>query len=502
VKTRRIVLVQPPKPAFGSGAEGNWEMTRPFALHYLAAALRTKPHCEVQIVDFERRALAGLAEKEALPEGPAALYGVTATTFTRFEAIRLARQIRDRDPGAAVVFGGVHFSHCAEETLRAVPEIDAVVRGEGELALPAMVDTLDRREEWKGLPGVSSRDGAMVVHGPDQSDWTDLDLLPPFEGFALEDYPESLMGHTKKIQAVSVMTSRGCPYRCIFCSKSFTRYRVRNPRLVVDEIVAFRDRLGVKAVNFLDLTFTARPAHVRTLCEELVQRHVGISWWCESRANIHLDLLENMRRAGCVSIALGVESGSPRVLSSIQKDITLEQVKDFCRRAISVGIAVTAYFMYSHPGELPADVHLSLDFLERLQDLGVTVGGFQPAMVFPGSGLEPIARMNGSLPPGFSWTEPYDSELNHLLGQLPSIPIFLDRLRPEELIRFQEEYRSRTGTRNAVKAARGLTWRELAGKATRAVLEGRPTARLLWSPRFYRMWIREQRGKSRGGSER
>jgi len=295
------------------------------------------------------------------------------------------------------------------------------------------------------------------------------------------------------------MTSRGCPYRCVFCSKSFTRYRLRDPRRVVAEILGWRDRLGVRAFNFLDLTFTASPPHVRELCRELRERAAGVSWWCESRANIRLELLEQMREAGCASVALGVESGSPRVLAGIQKDITLGQVEAFCRRAVALGMIVTAYFMYSHPGEEAEDVRLTLAFLDRLQDLGVVVGGFQPAMVFPGSGLEPIARGNGCLPPSFSWAEPYEGELNRALGQLPNVPLFIDRLRPEELLRLHEEYLRRVDAQGAARAAGELSWGALCLRGARALLQGRPTARHLLSPRFYRNLAVERRRRRREG---
>lgn len=492
----RIVLVQPPKPAYGSGAEQDWELARPFSLFYLAAALERAGGHEVSILDLERRDLRGVDPDAALAAHPADLYGITGVTFSRFEAIRVARAARRRSPGAFVVAGGVHFMHCAEDTLRHVPEIDAVARGEGEGTIVSLAAALGAGAGPGGIPGLCLRAaGGDAAGAPTFPLYEDFDSLPPYSRFSPEAYPEYLFGWPERIPAVSVMTSRGCPHHCIFCAKSGSRYRLRAPESVVAELELLRGRFGVACFNFLDLTFTGSPRHVREVCALVRERLPGIRWWCESRVNIPLELLGLMRDAGCVSTAIGVESGSPGVLGRIGKGITTAQVREYCRECARLGIAVTAYFMYSHPGETLADARLTLALIRDLQRMGVGAGSFQPTMIFPGTELERIARASGALPREFSWCEPYDAALNRSLGQLPNVPLYRDLLREEDLLALQEEFRSRATIASAAGEASRLGWGELARKAVRAVVQGRPSAAYLLSPSFHRELLRRRLGR-------
>jgi radical SAM superfamily enzyme YgiQ (UPF0313 family) len=179
--------------------------------------------------------------------------------------------------------------------------------------------------------------------------------------------------------------------------------------------------------------------HAERVCREIISRDMRIKWWCESRADVPLGILETMREAGCVSLSVGVESGSDRVLSMISKGITTEKVLAFCERCNELGIFVTCFFMFSHPGETGADVNLTFNLIHKLKKYPVVrIGTFQPTMIFPGSRLETIARQRNILRSDFSWYEPFDSELSRRLDQIPNIPLFVDLLKPHELIGFHE----------------------------------------------------------------
>ena len=480
-----ILLLQPAKPHSEIEAESHWELARPFSLFYLAAALEAWTTFPAQIADLEKKSTVGISADHFFRRNRAMIYGITSTTFTRFEAIELARYIKNVDSDAKVVVGGVHFSHCAEDTLRNIDEIDFVVRGEGELTFVELVKLLEGGKSFEGLGGVSYRNGKQIIHNPDQRNVLNLDEMPQYERFSWEEYPEYLMDYRERIPALSIMSSRGCPYRCVFCSKALTNYRLRKPASVVDEIVSLKKKFGIEAFNFLDLTFTASEHHVRAICRELIDRNVQIRWWCESRANVNPNLLDLMREAGCVCIALGIESGAPRILAGIQKDISLNQVEEFCRKSTKLGINLSAYFMYSLPGETKEDVIETINFATRLQELGANVPGFQPAMIFPGTQLEKIARMKGILKPDFSWSLHYESALNRQLGQLSNIPIFLDCLRPEDLIELHENFRHRSLFNSVVREAVSMPICELVGRGVKSILSRSPSSKLLFSPRFY-----------------
>ncbi len=425
----QLTLVQPPRPkSTGSAAEEHWELTRPFSLFYLSAALGRRPEYSVRIVDMETRRYKDLPANEIFGDDPSEIFGITATTYTRFEAIDLAKAIKDLHPDALIVAGGVHFGYCAEDTLQHVPEIDVVVRGEGEITIVDLADAISNGRSLESIQGISYRLNGRMISNPDQCMIDDLDSLPVYDQYSWEDYPESVFAYPEKLRAASVMSSRGCPYSCIFCSKRGVTYRLRDANSVCDEIETLKQRYGVEGVNFLDLTLTATPRHARGLCEALRSRDLGLRWWCESRVNLPLELLEEMKSAGCVSIAVGVESGSQEMLSRLKKNVTLDQVRSFCKKCHDLGIYVTAMFIYSLPGEEERDVQETLDFIMELEESEFVSCAIQPAMIYPGTELERMALENGILPKDFSWSSPYQTSLNAELGQLPNCPIYVNEL--------------------------------------------------------------------------
>ena len=422
-----ITLIQPFRPKrTGAIAEENWQLTRPFSLFYLAAAIRKYTGYQVQVVDLETRTYKDASINQIFKDNNSRIFGITASTYTRFEAIKLSKILKKLHPDCCIVAGGVHFTYCAEETLQDVLEIDIVVRGEGEAIFVELSDAVNSGASLSTVKGISYREENQIFNNPDHTSPVNVDDLEVYDQYSWDIYPEYLYGYQKRIKAISVMSSRGCPYKCIFCAKRSSGYRVRNVKSVVDELEMLIEKFSIKAINFIDLTLTAKPDHIEALCQEIIRRKLDILWWCESRANMPLDLLDIMKEAGCVACALGVESGSPMVLSRIRKNITTSQVKAFCKKCHDIGIKVQCYFMYSHPEETKEDVETTFNFMLELEDYASCF--IQPAMIFPGSELEKIAREKGILSKNFRWSEPFDSTLNQEFGQLSNCPLYIDTL--------------------------------------------------------------------------
>jgi len=431
----KITLIQPPRDNDVPDPDGHCSVLRPFSLFYLAAYLKKQSTFEVRIVDLEHRRYRGVVLEEIFGSDTSRVFGITATTNTRFQAIKVAAVVKRLHPESVIVVGGVHFSHCAEDTLSHVPEIDVVVRGEGELPFVELCNAISCRSALDRVKGITYRRGSQVFENPAQDVFVDLDEIPDDTEFTWDEYPEFLFGYPETVRALSVMSSRGCPYNCIFCSKAGMKYRVRDPVKVVDEIELLKVRGNIRAVNFVDLTFTASPAHVSGVCNELIRRKLDILWWCQSRANIDLNLLGLMKEAGCVSLFVGVESGSPSVLSRISKGISCEQVTRFIEKCAELGIRASAYFMFSHPDETAADVRLTLALIDQLERAKVPCA-FHPTVIFPGTELEKMARQIGLLDESFSWCTPYESDLNRKLGQLTHVPLFMHKLSGADLLSF------------------------------------------------------------------
>lgn len=390
----------------------------------------------MEIIDLEQRRYQGKPIKEVLKNNESRIFGITSVTHTRFEAVKVAEYVKKLYPKSLVVVGGVHFMHCAEDTLRRVPEVDIVVRGEGEITIVEIINNVDEGKDLRQVKGITYREDNRITNNPDQPIFDDLDSLQPYTKFSWDEYPEHIFGYLEPIRAISVMSSRGCPYKCIFCSKAGMKYRTRKAKDVVNEIESYRDKFNIEGINFLDLTFTANPHHVRAMCQELIGRNLKLKWWCESRVNIPLELLELMKKAGCVSIAIGVESGSPRILSRIGKGISVSQILSFCKECHDIDIIVQPYFMFSFPGEDEQDLIETSNLIDRIERTYGFICPIQPTMIFPGTELEAIARKQGTLPHDFSWYDRVEYKLNAKLNQLSNIPLYIDKLLPATMQSF------------------------------------------------------------------
>jgi|TARA_Y100000310_G_scaffold344180_1_gene455569 radical SAM superfamily enzyme YgiQ (UPF0313 family) len=477
----KVLLIQPVKPKFDIQAADDWTLTRPFSLFFLASAIENNTDYEVEILDFEREDHQRTGLRSAVERSDPDVFGITATTFTRFDAIDVIRELRKMRPTAPIVVGGVHFMYCAEDTLREVPEVDVVVHGEGDVTIVKLLEAIDKGTGLADTKGISYRgdDGHMITNQP-QPLVPNLDEIPAYKKYAYEEYPEYLFNHPGRVPAVSVMSSRGCPFKCVFCSKAGMKYRVRDAERTVDEIEDLMARFDVSAFNFLDLTFTANRKHVRAVCNELIKRELNIQWWCESRVNIHLDLLDLMREAGCTSIAIGVESGSQRMLDTMSKGITVEQVVAFTDKCKELGIVLQPYFMYSHRGEEYDDCLKTLELISVLEE-STELCSFQPAMIFPGTELERIAREEGKLPADFSWSKPYYSELNKQLDQLINTPLYIDKLSAEQMIELHRRKKMSAFAHTILKES---PW-SLVRKVCKSLANGRFYSDYLFSTGFY-----------------
>ena len=423
----KITLIQPAKPNDDSPAGKSWSLCKPMSLLYLLAALEKKSSHSPSIIDFEQIfALDPNAEvRSILEKDQADIYGVTATTFTRFEAINIINLLREVHPKKPIIVGGVHFMYADIDTMQNVPAVDFVIRGEGEITLIRLLDALEYGIDLSTVRGLTYRKNGMIERTEDQDVFEDLDSVPIFEYKSPVEYPEFLMGPNVEIPAVSIMSSRGCPNNCVFCAKAGMKYRHHSTEYVIKEIKHYITNYNIRAFNFLDLTFTANPRKAKELCEAIVKEKLDIQWWCETRANIPLSLLNLMYKAGCRYLVMGVESGSERVLKNLQKGISKAQVNAVIERATSIGIDLTCYFMYSHLTEKFVDAVETIKYMDMLKKKFNIHCAFQPCLILPGTKIEKIAIMKGLLPTDFSWSKQYQDLRNSEIEQLTGIPLFL-----------------------------------------------------------------------------
>jgi radical SAM superfamily enzyme YgiQ (UPF0313 family) len=420
------LAVYPQEPA-----GGYFEKMPPLGMLWLGRVLTRAGHhvdfIDEQVDDHDAGAVAA-ALKPAL-----ALVG--GTSHTRFASFDLASRIKQAHPSTVVIYGGPHASFTADDTLTYVPAVDVVVHGEGEatvLELAAWRAAGGRREELARVAGISYRDGAGVRHTAARAPLVDLDALGTP---ARELVPRARYGMKMEflggLAGASVMTARGCPIGCSFCSASAMfgpSYRTRSAAAVVDEVEGLMRDYGVEGIKIFDSTFTLSRRHVEAFCAELDRRGLRFPWECEIRVgSVDKPLLARMREAGCYYVDVGVESGSQRVLDEcVGKRIRVADAEATLRWCRDLGLLTKVFFTLGHPGETFAEAKATNRFIWRNRRYIRLAGYHAGVKVYPGTEVERFTRARGLLPPGFRWSAPYVNEdQRRLFRPADNIPILL-----------------------------------------------------------------------------
>ncbi len=362
----------------------------PLGLLYIAAYLQENSSHEVEVIDSQAEELnySQLAEKIKV-SGPDVI-GITTMSFTLVDVLETARLVKKISPDICVVLGGVHPYIYPEETI-SLPEIDYLILGEGEVVFAELVNNFGQTEKLKDTPGlVFQDDGEIINTGP--APWIeDLDSLP-FPARLLTDYKKYDSLIAKRSPITTMITSRGCPYRCTFCSRPHIgkRFRARSPGNVVDEMEQCM-KLGIKEFLVYDDTFTIDRHRVTEICEEISRRKLDIGWDIRARVDsIDLEVLKKLARAHCERIHFGVEAGTDKILKVLRKGITIEDIKKAFRLTQEVGIPTLAYFMIGSPGETREDILQTLQLAKELDPdfVHITITTPFPATELYREGLE------------------------------------------------------------------------------------------------------------------
>jgi len=313
------------------------------------------------------------------------LFGLSCLTANRRGMAMLVRFIRRVHPAARIVVGGPHVSALPLATLEHVPEIDVVVLGEGEHTFLEIVDRLLRAETIGDLPGTAWRSGTRCQIGPPLMPIKDLDTLA---------------SPTDYYDIGTLLTSRGCPMRCTFCSSRMMwgrRPRFHSVDFVLDMLEAAVNRHGRKIIAIKDDTFTADKDRALEICRQIRHRGLVFIWSCETRADcLDEELLYAMRMAGCKRISLGVETASEEILKNIRKQVLPDQVRDITLLIKRYGIQVRYYMMVGNRGETYETFQQSMDFINRSQPNQFV---FSQLHLYPGTEEFDLFMANGIVSP-------------------------------------------------------------------------------------------------------
>jgi len=404
----RILLVSPKSSVWNSRKHIH------MGLGYLAGALIVGGHGDVTLFDaeVEDESLASLLARERYD-----LVGISSPTPLIYEAWDAAVEAKAR--GAITILGGPHLTLMPDESMQR-PEVDLVVRGEAEETIVEIVQAIEATghrgtaalgvclpdEPWSRILGLSYRNLAgQVVHNPGRPLCKDIENIPwpAYHLFKIERYTNLQPltdGLDPQARAYTLVTSRGCPYQCIYCSKPITgnTWRARSPEDVVAEWRYLVEEMGATEIGITDDVWNLKLDRAKEICRLLVANRLNHVPWVTvhgMRAD-HTDaeLFQLMKQAGCKRVGFGVESGNQAVLDSIKKRQALDDVRQAFRAAKAAGLQTMGFFILG----LPADTEGSMDDTIRFAlELDPDLANFMIAAPYPGTELWEIARRDGRL---------------------------------------------------------------------------------------------------------
>lgn len=381
----KIALIH---PHYREGIPGKFPS---LGLGYIAATLEDNG-CEVDYIDVDALNLTNDDLKLHLFKHTFDVVGITCNSTTFREAKKTAKIVRESIPDTFIVIGGPHLNIYPKETVQN-PEFDAGIYGEGEYTMLELVKTFESRGNLHDIRGLIHKEDGKIIVNPPRRLIRDLDVLP-FPARHLMPNDEYNNSITKKYPFTTLITSRGCPFKCFYCQPVHGEmFRARSPDNVVDEIEDCINKFGIQEIQIYDDTFTLKPKRVNAICDEIINRRLNIILDCRTRIDLVTKaLLTKMKSAGCERIRYGIESGDQQMLNIMKKGVTLDQVATVFEWTREAGIETYAYFMIGSPGETLEKIQKTIDFAEKLKSNNTR---FSITTAYPGTEMYNAALNKG-----------------------------------------------------------------------------------------------------------
>lgn len=393
----------------------------PLGIAYITSLLNQEGH-EAIIVEGNNKTVKDMVE--AVGRIKPDVVGISMDTSARMVCLEMAKQIKLRF-NLPIIVGGPHATLLPQQILENYNFIDYLVRNEGEYTSLNLLNALEKKKSLKKIKGISYRDDGKIIHNPAAEPITDLDALPypEYKFFNLMEYahfphhPEEL----KKYPTGFILTSRGCPHNCTFCSTSHlwaNRIRFRTAKNVVGEIEELHKKYNVRFFCFIDDHFLADRKRAIEICKLIIEKglHEKIKWTCNSEVNVvNEEVLSWAKKAGCHMIAYGVEDASEEGIKFFRKAHNMKQVFRAFKLTREAGIMALSYFIIGGDHESPENLKLKKQAIEEL-DPDITTASLLVA--FPKTEVFEIGRKRG-------WWD-YDVFLKSCVGKeyYNGVPIY------------------------------------------------------------------------------
>ncbi len=365
-------------------------------LAYMAANLR-KHGYKVAILDGYCRQLPAKEMVQEIVRLNPRVAGFTVLSTSAQVTDEICLGLRQAAPGMLLVGGNTHCQVFYKDLLeRGI--MDVISFREGEHMMVNLMKALDEGRDFAGVAGIAYLKNGKAVESCDEGFLDDLDNLPfpAWDLYDLQSYALDPRGaakiHNGAPKPLQILATRGCPMACTFCSSRTersqgTKYRVRSPENIVDEIEFMVDRYGANMFTFMDLSFPLVYKHASGMCDEIVRRGLQkkIVWYSECRVKpLHEDIFKKMRDAGCVRVSFGIESMNDATLARIRKGFTADDVRKACEAAHKAGLEIDGMFMLGLPDETQ---DMALNTAREACKLPVRFAIFNLFTPYPGSEL-------------------------------------------------------------------------------------------------------------------
>ena len=402
-----VFLVNPPYIRVVYGLKKASAVKPPLGLAYVAASLEHNGF-KVEILDANAEFLNIQETVERILRSNVKYIGFTAVSATMSLVFQISELVKAKNAEKFIFVGGPHATFTAVSTLKDCLAIDAVIQGEGEITVCELIEALENGKNLSEIAGLAFRkkQGEIIENSP-RSLIENINFIPvPARHLlSLELYSPSAilnMGFKGKKYA-TVITARGCPNRCVFCSSAafWKIVRIRTPENVVGELEFLIEKYGVKHIDFLDDTLVLSKKRIEDICALMLQKNLNLKWTCYARVNhITSEIVALMKKAGCEFIQFGVESGSQKILNRIKKNINLDEVRQAVKIVKKAGVKSMCDFMVGLPEDTKETIQQTIDFAKELSP---NFAFFSITTPFPGTELYNEYLKAGILKPGFIW---------------------------------------------------------------------------------------------------
>src|SRR3989338_5232142 len=382
----KVLLVKP----FGIADE----IIPPVSLGLLATHIRD--YHSVKILDALKEGLNGTAVAKMVKREDIDVVGFQIWTKDIHNVREISNIIKSLRPDTKIIVGGIHPTVSPEGTMRFFDKsIDFAYQGEGEIGFKLFLDAIESDEgpvAMKKVAGVVWKEGYDIkVNNNKLNENLDSLGFPAWDMMPPSTYPKAPHGaFYRNFPITPIIITRGCPFPCTFCGAAVVsgkKIRSRTVEHAIEELKLLKTTFGVKEFQIEDDNFTLNNKYVETFCERLLELGLNLTWSFPN--GIRLDtvdknLLDLMKRAGCYAINFGIESGSPRILKMIQKQITMDEIARQLRMVSDVGLDIGAFFIIGFPTETEGEIMETMRFARELPLDRIGVSYFQP---FPGTAL-------------------------------------------------------------------------------------------------------------------